>query len=162
MIWTGLTRYRDEGLLILRIGLGIAFIFHGLPKLMGGPDAWAGLGGAMGLPAPAAFGFIAAIIEFGGGILLAVGWLFRPANILLALQMLAAMIFHFQQGDEYSQWSHPLKMLIVFVALILIGPGRYSLDKNGVEPAGRGFEPVAPRTTTTPPPAAPPPSGPAA
>ena len=44
---TSCSKWRDSGLLILRIGLGIAFMVHGWPKLMGGPRFWEGLGGAV-------------------------------------------------------------------------------------------------------------------
>ena len=30
-------RYHDLGLLVLRVGLGVMFMLHGYPKLMGGP-----------------------------------------------------------------------------------------------------------------------------
>ncbi|HAE66424.1 MAG TPA: DoxX family protein, partial [Sphingobacterium sp.] len=32
-IWNSLGKYRDTGLLILRVGLGVMMIMHGLPKL---------------------------------------------------------------------------------------------------------------------------------
>ena len=54
-------RYRDLGLLILRVGIGIMFLFHGLPKLTGGPAFWGQLGMAtnfLGIGfAPAFWGF---------------------------------------------------------------------------------------------------------
>ena len=62
MILTGLSKYRDGGLFIMRIGLGIAFIAHGLPLLLGGPPKWAGLGSGVGMPAPVVFGFIVSVI----------------------------------------------------------------------------------------------------
>lgn len=47
MILTALNKYKDYGLLILRIGIGGMFIFHGAPKMFGGPERWEGIGGAM-------------------------------------------------------------------------------------------------------------------
>jgi putative oxidoreductase len=32
-------QYKNFGLLVIRVGLGILFIYHGLPKLLGGPGA---------------------------------------------------------------------------------------------------------------------------
>lgn len=61
MILTNQDRHRDLGLLLLRIGFGLMFIYYGWPKIMGGPPAWAKLGGAVGdfgiTFAPAFWGF---------------------------------------------------------------------------------------------------------
>jgi putative oxidoreductase len=120
------------GLLLMRIGLGITFICHGFPKLAGGPEGWAGLGGAMGnwgiTFAPTFWGFIGSMAEFGGGILLLIGLFFRPVCILLVLTMATATLVHLKNGDPFSTLSHALEMAIVFFSLFFIGPGRYSLD----------------------------------
>jgi putative oxidoreductase len=131
MIGSGLTKYRDVGLLLLRVGLGIAFICHGWPKLAGGAKTWEMLGNAAGTPAPVVMGFIAGLIELGGGLLLALGLFFRPAAALLFLQMLVALFrVHLPHGDPFNTYSHALEDAIVFLSLILIGPGKYSIHKN--------------------------------
>ena len=130
MVLTGLTKYRDHGLLLLRVGLGVAFMIHGFPKLMGGPDTWTGLGSRVGLPLPVVFGFIAAVSETVGGLLLILGLYFRVACILLAGTMAGALTYHLKDGDGFNEFSHALESLIVFAALILIGPGKYSVDKK--------------------------------
>ena len=38
--WSFLDRYRDLGLLVMRVGLGLSFMAHGWPKLVGGPETW--------------------------------------------------------------------------------------------------------------------------
>ena len=120
------------GLLLMRIGLGITFICHGFPKLAGGPEGWTSLGGAManwGITfVPVFWGFMGAISEFGGGLLLLLGLFFRPVCILLVLTMATATTVHFKNGDSFSTLSHALEMGIVFFSLFFIGPGRYSLD----------------------------------
>ena len=70
-------RYRDLGLLILRIGFGLSlFWYHGYPKLVGGPATWeridavANIGITFG---HAAFGLAAALSEGVGGLLFAAG-----------------------------------------------------------------------------------------
>ena len=35
---------KDTGLLILRIGIGVMFMLHGLPKITGGTEQWAQMG----------------------------------------------------------------------------------------------------------------------
>ena len=121
-------------LLILRLGFGIIFILHGWPKITGGVETWTGIGGAMAVVgldfAPAFWGFMASLAEFGGGILLVFGFLTRPAAALLLITMLVAVIMHSAQGDALSTILHPLKGLVVFIALLYSGAGKYSVDKR--------------------------------
>ncbi len=133
MILTSLNRFLDLGLLILRIGLGAMFIWHGLPKLRDGPELWAKLGTAVGNFGihflPAFWGFLAAASEGIGGLLLLLGLLFRPAALSLFLTMVVAATFHLGKGDSLGIASHAIEAGIVFLSLVLIGPGRYSLDE---------------------------------
>ncbi len=126
-----LDRYKDLGLLLLRVGLGIAFLFHGVPKIMSGPEKWKALGGAMGMLGitfvPVFWGFMAALSEAAGGALLILGLFFRPACILLACTMAVALTMHIGKGDPFAVYSHSLEDGIVFLSLILIGPGKYVL-----------------------------------
>jgi putative oxidoreductase len=131
-----LGRYRDAGLFILRVGIGILFIRHGWPKISD-PSKWEGVGmalGSIGFTPPAAvakgFGFMAALSEFGGGICLILGFLFRPACILMACTMAVAMSFHINKGDTLDKFELPLAYLILFVSLIFIGPGKISIDRS--------------------------------
>lgn len=148
-----IARLRDVGLLILRIGLGAAFIAHGLPKLLAGPHGkpmgWESVGSMAHLPMPVVFGFLAAIAEAGGGLLIVLGLLFRPACLVLFVNMMVALfLVHLRKGDPYVVYSHPLEDAIVFLALVLIGPGAYSVDaslwRGKGEGSGFAVEPTAP------------------
>jgi putative oxidoreductase len=135
-----LNKYRDVGLLIIRIGLGVMFIWHGWPKISGGPEMWGKIGMAMGTVgihfAPVFWGFMAAFAEFGGGILIALGLFFRWANAMLVVDMFVAATLHMHTaGQGLPMASHPIEDGIVFLGLILVGPGRYSLD-HVIWPAG--------------------------
>lgn len=127
-------KYRNIGLLILRIGLGVAFIIHGIPKLLGGPDTWTQYGMAMqylGIDfAPMFFGFLAGVTEVFGGIFLVLGLFYRTALTLLTITMIVALVSNIGQGAGYPEFSHPLKMIIVFVSMMLIGPGKQSMDNR--------------------------------
>lgn len=131
MFWSTLERYRDHGLLILRLGVGLGFFwFHGLTKLRGGPETWEGTGGAMGnlgiTFAPAFWGFLAAAAESIGGILFAVGLFFRPVTLALAAVMFVATVMHYATGRGTP--AHSFKNFFFFVGLLAVGPGRFSLD----------------------------------
>ncbi len=128
------TKYADIGLLILRVGIGIMFLYHGAPKLFGGPVKWEKLGMAMSYAGihfmPVIWGLMAAISEFFGGICLILGLFFRAVCILLAITMGIAVSMHLQKGEGLMVASHAIEDGIVFLGLILIGPGRYSIDKK--------------------------------
>ena len=126
-----LDKYRDEGLLLLRIGFGIMFVLHGAPKMFGGPKAWQAVGMAMGVYGitflPVFWGFMAAFAEFGGAIMLALGLFFRPACMLMLFTMFIAASMHFSKGQGFDAASHAMEAGIVFLSLIFIGPGKYTL-----------------------------------
>ncbi len=134
MFFPELSKYRDGGLLFLRVGLGSMFIAHGAPKLFGGPDLWAQLGTAaqsVGMYFfPTFWGFMAATAEFFGGILLILGLFFREACIFLLITMFIASAKHIAQGDGFRVASHAIELGIVFLALIFIGGGAYSIDEK--------------------------------
>lgn len=124
----------DIGLLVLRIGLGAMFVFHhGLPKVLGGPERWEKIGAAAGNFgihfAPMFWGFMAMVAEFGGGVCLMLGLLFRPSAALLVINMIVAAASHIARGEGLPGADHAIEVGIVFLALAFIGPGKYSLDR---------------------------------
>lgn len=129
-----LGKFRDIGLLVLRVGLGLSFIVHGAGKMFGGPEMWTNLGGAManwGMTMfPMFWGFMAAFSEFAGGILFILGFMFRPAAILLTITMAVATTMHITKGDPFTVYSHALELGIVFFSLIFVGPGKFSIDRE--------------------------------
>jgi putative oxidoreductase len=133
MIKNFLNKYSDAGILFLRIGIGFAFIFvHGWGKIMGGPELWGKIGGSManmGITfAPVFWGFMASLSEFGGGILILLGLFTRPASAFMAFTMLTAFMMHTSKLDPWSKAIYPMEMFAVFMALLFIGAGKYSID----------------------------------
>ena len=131
---SNLGRYRNTGLLILRIGIGTMFILHGYPKLIGGPDRWEAVGNAMknvGIDFyPHVWGLLAGAAETFGGFLLVLGLAFRPVCLALTFTMVIAATNHISGGDGISGASHAIEAAFLFFSLILIGPGKYSVDKK--------------------------------
>ncbi|HMB91935.1 MAG TPA: DoxX family protein [Rhodothermales bacterium] len=133
MLWNGLSRYKDLGMLILRLGVGLGYAFiHGWGKISGGPERWAGIGEAMGTFGITFgytfWGFMASFAEFVGGLLFAFGLFFRSMCALLAFTMLVATTNHLASGDSWRGAAHALKMMFVFTGMLFIGPGKYSVD----------------------------------
>jgi putative oxidoreductase len=126
-------KYKDFGLLILRIGIGWMFILHGWPKLTGGPETWVQIGSNMKLLGidymPVFWGFMAGFAEVVGGSLIMLGFFYRIACALLVVTMFVAALRHMTAGDGFIGYSHALEAAILFFSLLFIGPGKYSLDK---------------------------------
>lgn len=133
-IFDNLGKYRNTGLLMLRLGLGAMMMVHGLPKIMGGPDKWIAIGSSMKVIGvdftPMFWGFMAGATESFGGFLLFLGLFFRPVNIMLTFTMLIAALVHLGKGEGILGASHAIELGIVFFALLFIGPGKYSVDKK--------------------------------
>ena len=123
------------GLLVLRVAVGLLFAGHGAQKLFG----WFGGYGleATGqffstkLGLPASLALVAGLIEFVGGLLLAVGLFTRPIAALVAgLMAVAVLQVHLGAGFFWTSggFEYPLFWGIVAFAFVLRGGGRYSLD----------------------------------
>ncbi len=134
-IFESLGKYRNTGLLIIRIGLGIMMMMHGFPKLSGGVETWIKIGGTMKLIGidffPLGWGFMAAATEAIGGLFLLLGLFFRPVTILLIFTMIMASLVHLLDPKEgVMDASHAIELGVVFLGLVFLGPGRYSIDKK--------------------------------
>lgn len=135
-----LDRYRDFGLLVLRVVVGGTFAFLGWGKLMAGPKTWTKLGGAMGNLGLSGgelyWGMAATFAELLGGIFLVVGVLFRPSALALFVTMAVAALLKFQSVNWAAQetvtgFFYPFSMAAVTFALIFLGGGKFSVAGAG-------------------------------
>jgi putative oxidoreductase len=133
-LFSGLGRYTNAGLFIMRAGLGVMMVIHGLPKIAGGPAKWESLGHAMAHLnihfAPAFWGFMSAATEAVGGLFCILGLWFRPVALLLVFNFIVASVSHLAGGDSVAASSHAIELFFVFAGLLFLGPGVYSVDKG--------------------------------
>ena len=123
------------GLAILRVVLGIAMAVHGWSKLSGGVDNVSGFfGGMLGIPAPGLMAWVVTIVELVGGILLVVGFLTQIVGILIALDMLGAILFAFLlRGAPFIEngaitWEKEAVFAAAALCIVLAGPGAWSVE----------------------------------
>jgi putative oxidoreductase len=132
----------DVGLAVLRIVLGMIFVFHGADKLFGGIGETAGFFGMIGIPAAGFMAWVVGLVEFLGGLALITGFFASAATVLLIPVMLVAVLtVHFpngfanvnitgmgEQGPIFGMpgWEFNLAMIGGLLAIALGGPGRWA------------------------------------
>ena len=122
----------DAALLILRVVLGVIMLYHGWPKLTNLGGTIEGFSG-MGVPLPALSAVFATVAEVGGGLLLLFGVLTDVAGLLIAVDMLGAIVFvHAKNGFAVNEGGieWPLALMAMALAIALAGPGRYSVGSR--------------------------------
>jgi putative oxidoreductase len=121
------SRATDLGLLFLRVFSGLALaLAHGWGKIPPS-QGFVGMIGGMGMPAPMVFAWLAALAEFGGGLLIALGLLTRPASFLVVGHFVF-VVFLAHAGDAFGDRELPLFFLVSALLFLLAGAGRYSVD----------------------------------
>jgi putative oxidoreductase len=134
----GLERLKPLALLLLRLALGVVFIYHGYPKLFGSVQQ--AMQGFQRMGFPAYFVYVAGVLEFFGGILLVIGLFTRIAGLLLAVEMVIAVgRVHLPQGPITQVKNYEFPMVLAAGALVLaaVGAGLISLDHAIYREGGR-------------------------
>ena len=117
----------DAGLAVFRIVAFLLLAFlHGLGKVPP-QEGFVGMVEGLGFPAPGVFAWLAAVAEFGGGILIALGLLTRPAALFVFVHFLFVILVA-HGGDPFSDRELPILFGTAALMYLLTGPGRYSLD----------------------------------
>lgn len=133
-----------------RLFCGLAFIFHGAPKVFN-LEAASGFFESLGIPSWLAIPV--AGLEFFGGILLVAGFLTRWLSGLFILEMIVAIVtFHLPNGWDVFKggYEYSLALIVMLVGVIVLGPGPFSIDGQ-LQKGRRGTispEPEAPSLET--------------
>lgn len=123
--------HNDLGKLILRVGLALLILFHGIAKVVGGVGFISGVLAKFGLPA--ALGYMVYVGEVIAPLLILFGVLTRAAALVVAINMIVAvMLVHtaeFFTMAKTGGWALELQGMyfIAAIAVALLGAGRYSI-----------------------------------
>jgi putative oxidoreductase len=132
-----LDRMQPLALVGLRLVLGVIMIFHGYPKILGHMHDYAHFIASLGIPAW--LGYVSALTEFVGGILVVIGLLTRIAAAAILVDMIVAIAkVHWSHGLRGpGGYEFPLSLAAIAFALILFGAGPIAID--GLRSGGGGF-----------------------
>ena len=121
---------QNVGLLLLRIIIGLIFVYHGWPKVKGGKK----MAAQMGKPKMGGFMVFLGIAETLGGIATMLGFLTQIANLGFIIIMIGAIMLKINQmkvpfsAYDKTGWEFDLMILGGALALTLIGAGSVSID----------------------------------
>ena len=118
---------------ILRVAAGVVFLVYGWNKLQN-PAGWQDMMTGLGFPAPLLLSWFVLLLELVGGTTLIVGLLVRPIALLFAIEMVVSSVTvklalgFAPQGATGIELD--LALLAAALALVILGPGRLSVDRD--------------------------------
>lgn len=138
------SRWSDLAPVVLRLVVGGGFMQHGFAKLLRGPDMFAGILAAIGVPAPELMSWLTVAIEIVGGFAIVIGAFVTLASLpMIVVLLVATFTVHLPYGfssiklmsvqNGVAHFGQPgyecdLLYLAGIVALMLMGAGPWSVD----------------------------------
>ena len=116
------------GLALLRILTSAMLLTHGIPKLQKLFSGNFEFADPIGIGATPSF-FLTSIAEGICPILIIIGFKTRWAAVPPAVVMIVAAVFY-HASDPFAAKEKALLFLLAFVVIILLGPGKYSIDRK--------------------------------
>jgi putative oxidoreductase len=120
---------------VVRVIVGFMMFAHGVDKLSGGVAGIAGFGeflSSAGLPAGLLLAWFVTLLELVGGVMLILGLLSRVIAALMTIELLVAIALVTGQAgliaEEGVGYERDLAYIAGFLVVLLLGPGRPSLD----------------------------------
>ena len=135
MILSFLNKYREGGILLLRVGVGLILVCAGFPVVAEGAGHWHAAAPvvtqAFHIESHHTFwGGVVAFSELIGGVLLILGLLTRAACLVVAIGVTCAGIAHLRHHPSLNTTTTVVAQALVIYALLFIGAGKYSFDKD--------------------------------
>ncbi len=113
---------------VLRVVAGLALVTHGWGKIAN-PFGAAEMVEGLGFYPGAFWSLMLAITEFFGGILIAIGFLTRPASFAAMFVLLVTVYFHWISLDQGYQGSEKsILWAAIFFFFAIRGANRHSVD----------------------------------
>jgi putative oxidoreductase len=120
----------DAALLLIRLSAALAVLYHGCGILFGmfggpGPVQFAAF-----MQMPTVVGYLVGLAQVAGGLAILTGILIRLGAASVAVVMLGAIfLVHLVHGFDINKGGieYALTQLLIALALLLAGAGRYSL-----------------------------------
>lgn len=120
---------------IIRIAAGVMMIPHGYGKIFneGGIERTAKFLSSLSLEPPIFFAWYLGLVEFVGGICVALGLLTRIFSAqLIGVLFVATFFVHFQNGFLWVKggYEYPLMWMIIMIAITFRGGSNLSIDNQ--------------------------------
>ena len=128
-----LDRYKEHGMFFVRLIVGFHLVYGTADNV----TSWARMLefrdflAERGVPSPLVAANLSAWAQFLCGILFIVGFFTRPAALVMIVNFIAALLIAHRVGG-YPPAALALMMLFSSIALLLHGPGRWSVDERRV------------------------------
>jgi putative oxidoreductase len=136
LLFPGLQRFYDFVVPLtwplIRLAVGWNLIVHGWGKVTRGPSAYVAAFSQMGYEPALLFVWLALIIEFLGGICIAVGLFTRFWAAAAAVELGLITMSYWPTGFSWLQRGYEYTLLwgLILFAIALRGGGEYSLDRK--------------------------------
>lgn len=118
---------------IIRFVAGVFMIPHGYGKVFGGIDNTAKFFSSLSIEPALYFAWYVGLVEFVGGICVAIGLLTRFFSAqLVGILFVATFFVHFQNGffAYKNGYEFPLMWMLIMIAITIRGGSDVSIDQN--------------------------------
>ncbi len=121
-----LKSYKEVGLLLLRVGIGVMMLRHGISDVQNFSEVFHTFPDPFGIGREVSYG-LTVFAEVGCSIALILGFFTRLATIPLLITMII-VVFKIHYNEVWDNKELDTLYGLVYLTLYFSGPGKYSLD----------------------------------